>query len=64
MLFKDISYLQLWQPSCSAEYNHSGTFGRGHYEEQLCQIILYLMQLPFCFAERNQLCNFARGTFL
>ena len=22
MLFKDISYLELWQPFCSAEWNH------------------------------------------
>ena len=29
-LFKDISYLQLWWPSCSAEGNHLGNFGRGH----------------------------------
>ena len=41
MLFKDISYLELWQPFCSAERNHLCTFGRG-YEEQFCEIILNL----------------------
>ena len=35
MLFKDISYLELWQPFCSAEQNHLCNFGRGCYEEQL-----------------------------
>ena len=45
MSFKDILYLQLWQPSCSAEQNHLGKFGRGHYEEHFCEIILNLDQL-------------------
>ena len=40
MLFKDISYLDLWQPFCSAEGNHLCNFGRGCYEEQFCEIIL------------------------
>ena len=30
MSFSDIFYLQLWWPSCSAEWNH---FDRGHYKE-------------------------------
>ena len=29
MLFKEISYLQLWLPLCSAEQNHLCNFGRG-----------------------------------
>ena len=44
MLFKDISYLELRQPFCSAEQNHLCNFGRGCYEEQFCEIILNLGQ--------------------
>ena len=44
MLFKDISYLELWWPICSAEQNHVCNFGRGYYEEQFCEIILNLDQ--------------------
>ena len=33
MQFKDISYLELWLPFCSAEWNHLCKFGRGYYEE-------------------------------
>ena len=40
MLFQDISYLELWQPFCSIERNHLCNFGRGCYEEQVCEIIL------------------------
>ena len=43
-LFKDISYLELWQPFCSFEQNHLCNFGRGCYEEQFCEIILNLGQ--------------------
>ena len=32
MPFKDISYLQLWWPFCSAEWNHWCVFARGHFE--------------------------------
>ena len=39
MLFKDICYLELWQPFCSAERNHLCNFGKGCYEEQFCKII-------------------------
>ena len=28
MSFKDISYLDLWQPLCSADLNHLYNFGR------------------------------------
>ena len=44
MLFKDISYLELWRPFYSAEQNNVCNFGRGHYEEQFCKIILNLDQ--------------------
>ena len=44
MLFKGISYLDIWQPFCSAECNHLCNFGRGYYEEQFCEIILNLGQ--------------------
>ena len=33
MPYKDISYLELWQPFSSAEWNHLCNFGRGHHEE-------------------------------
>ena len=41
-LFKDISYLELWQPFCSAEWNHLCNFGRMYHEEQFCEMILNL----------------------
>ena len=44
MLFKGISYLDIWQPLCSAECNHMCNFARGYYEEQFCEIILNLGQ--------------------
>ena len=40
MRFTDISYLELWLPFCSAEWNHLCNFGRRHHEEQFCEIIL------------------------
>ena len=67
MQFKDISYLELWQPFCSAERNHLCILGKRCYEEQLCEIILNLDQVkeemlfkdisylglwqPFCIVE-------------
>ena len=74
MLFKDISYLKLWQTFCPAEQNHLCNFGRGCYEEQFCEIILNLCQWfryclkdsylelwqPSCTVEGNHLCNFER----
>ena len=44
MLFKDISYLELWQPFCSVEWNHLCNSGRGCYEDHFCEIILNLVQ--------------------
>ena len=44
MRFKDISYLELWRPFCSAERNHLCDFGRRHHEEQFCEITLNLDQ--------------------
>ena len=41
---KDISYLELWWPLCSAEWNHLCNFGRVYYQEQFCEIILNLDQ--------------------
>ena len=40
ILFKDISYLDLWQPLCSVDWNHLCNFGRRHHEEQSREIIL------------------------
>ena len=45
MQLKDISYLELWWPICSAEQKHLCNFGSGHYEEQIiCEVILHLDQ--------------------
>ena len=41
---KDISYLKFLSPCCLAEWNHLYNFGKGHYEEQFCEIILNLDQ--------------------
>ena len=38
-MFKDISYLELWQPLCSVDRNHLCNSGRLHHEEQFCEII-------------------------
>ena len=40
MLFKDISYLELWQPFCLAEPFHLYNFGNCCYEKQFCEITL------------------------
>ena len=45
MTFKDISYLKLWRPFCSAEQNHLCNFGKGYPEEQFYEIILNLGML-------------------
>ena len=37
MLFKEICYLELWQPFCSAGRTYLCNFGRGCYEEQFCE---------------------------
>ena len=44
MLFKDISYLELWQSLCSMELDSLCNFGRVHHEEQFCETILNLGQ--------------------
>ena len=44
MRFKDISYLELWRPFCSTEWNHLYNFGRRNHEEQFCEIISNLVQ--------------------
>ena len=55
MSFKDISYLQFWGPFCSVKGNHLCNFGRRHYGEHSCEIILNLDQwfkrclLKICF---------------
>ena len=43
MSFKDISFLELWQPLFLAEHNHLSNFDRGYHEEQFCKIILNLV---------------------
>ena len=44
MLLKDVSDLELWQPSLLSEPNHLCNFGNGYYEEQLYDIIMNLGQ--------------------
>ena len=44
MPFKGISYLDTWQPFCSAECNHMCNFARWYYEKQICGIIMNLGQ--------------------
>ena len=34
--------MELWQPFCSAEWNHLCNFGSRYYEELFCEIILNL----------------------
>ena len=40
MLFKDISYLELWRHPFSVDWNHLCNIGRRHHEEQSGEIIL------------------------
>ena len=61
MLFKDISYLELWRPFCFPELNHLCNFVRGHYEEQFCEIILNLGQW---FRRRCRLKDFLSGALV
>ena len=58
MPFKGISYLELWQPFCSAEHYHLCSFGRRYYEEQFFEIILNLGQW---FRRRCHLKDFLSG---
>ena len=51
MLFKEMSYLQLWQPFCSMERNHLSNFVKGYYEKYFCEIILTFENNDF---EKNQ----------
>ena len=44
MSFKDISYLERWQPLCSADWNHLCNFGWRYHEEQFWKIIWNLDQ--------------------
>ena len=38
MLFKDISYPELWPPLCSVEQNQFFNCTRGHFENHICEI--------------------------
>ena len=40
MSYKDMSYLELWWPFCSAGQNHMCNFDVGYQEEQFCEIII------------------------
>ena len=70
MLFKDISYLELWKPSGELFLQFwkrvsSGTillnyfeFGPVVYDISYKDISYLELWRPFCLAERNNLCNF------
>ena len=45
MSYKDISYLELWWPFCSAGQNHLCNIDVGYQEKQFCGIIINLNQL-------------------
>ena len=61
MLYKDICYLELWQPLCSVEKNYLCNFGGGNYEKQFCENILNLDQwlrrrvLAAFFAQQSEI---------
>ena len=42
MPLKDISFLDLWQPLCLADWSQLCNFGRRHHDTQCCGIILNL----------------------
>ena len=58
ILLKGISYLELWQPFCSAQRTHLCNFRRGYQEEHFCEIILNLGQW---FRRRCLLKDFLSG---
>ena len=58
MLFKHISYLELWQPFNTAKQNHLCICGRGYQEKQFCKIILNLEKW---FRRRCHLKDFLSG---
>ena len=60
MSLKDSSYLELWCPFCSAEWNHLCNFGRGHHVKQFCEIILNLDQ----WFRRCRLYDFLSGALV
>ena len=77
MYFKDISYLELYQPFCSAKQNHVCNFGRGQYEKHIFEFISNLAQwfrrssrvkyllfgamADLLFSGSDHSCNFERG---
>ena len=44
MSFKDISYLELWQPHCLVERNHLCNFGRRHHKMSYLKDFLSSLQ--------------------
>ena len=47
MPFKDISYLELWPPFCSVEWNHLCNLGRGYPKGAFCNTFDHDINLPF-----------------
>ena len=44
VLFKGISYLELWWPFCLVNQSHFCNFGKRYHEGQFCDVTLYLDQ--------------------
>ena len=66
MLFKDISYLEVWSPLCSAARSHLCDCGKGHqlnsFEEMSFKDDSYLeLWRPFYSMKQNHLCIFGSG---
>ena len=51
MLFKGVSYLQLWRSFCSVELDHLFNIDRELYEEHFCEIILNLVKEEMSFKD-------------
>ena len=77
MSFQGISYLELWQPLCSADRNHLCNCNR-HHEKQFFEIIFnvdqwfrrkFLFKVFLIWSSRSSfvqpfyLCNFCRGYY-
>ena len=72
MSFKDISFLELWLPFCSAEQNHLCNFARNNSVklfwfltsdsgDVISKISKQGLSQPSCSVEQNHLCNFEIG---
>ena len=78
MPFKDISYLELWPPFCSTEWNHFSILVEGIKRKnsvmilnldqrfkRRCPLKIFLIwsSHSLLFSGANHLCNFSRGYY-